>query len=50
MTKRELVKTIISIEYTEEERKNNRLVKARTNDLMKHNKAFLEERIAYLTK
>lgn len=48
MTKKELVKIIISLEYTEEQR-TNWLVKARTTDLMKYRKAFLEARVEYLT-
>ena len=50
MTKKTLVKAIIEMEYTAEQRQDTGLVRMRTNDLMKHRKAFLEERLAYLSK
>lgn len=45
MTKRELIKEIIAMEYTNP---SKALVKSRTNDLNRHRKAFLEKRVEYL--
>ena len=49
MTKKQLIKTIIEMEYTKEELENDKgLFKARYYDLAKYNKDFLQERITYL--
>lgn len=51
MTKKELVKAIINLEYTAEQLETIKgLKKVRFTDLMRENKQFLEERLAYLTK
>ena len=50
MTKRELVKMIIDLEYTKEDQEIRGLVKGRTVDLMRYNKKFLEERVQHLSK
>ncbi len=49
MTKNELVKIIIDLEYTEEQ-KTDRIIKIRTADLMRYRKSFLIERVAHLNK
>lgn len=48
MTKKELVKVIIDLEYTEEQQQIKGLVKARTADLMRDRKEFLERRVVHL--
>lgn len=50
MTKKELVKAIVNLEYTEEQQKTKGLVKGRSAYLMKYRKEFLEERLAHLTR
>ena len=50
MTKKALVKMIIDLEYTQEQQKTAGLVAGRTRDLMRYNKAFLEERVKHLSK
>lgn len=49
MTKNQLIKSIIEMEYTKEELENDKgLFKARYSDLAKYNKPFLQERVTYL--
>lgn len=48
MTKKELVKMIINLEYNGAAAPA--VIKSRTNDLMKYNKAFLIARVEHLTK
>jgi hypothetical protein len=50
MTKKALVKAIVEMEYTAEQRQDTGLVRLRTNDLMRHRKDFLEKRLVYLSK
>ena len=50
MTKKALVKMIIDLEYTDEQKKIKGLVAGRTADLMRYNKAFLEARVEHLNK
>lgn len=49
MTKKELIKMIIEMEYKEEQR-SEWLVKARTADLMKQRKGYLIERVEHLSR
>jgi len=49
MTKKELVKAIINLEYTKEDQANVKgLVKGRSADLMRNRKAYLEDYLDYL--
>lgn len=49
MTKKQLIKSIIEMEYTKEELENvKELFKVRYSDLAKYNKQFLQERATYL--
>ncbi len=51
MSKKELAKAIINLEYTTEQLENiNGLKKVRFTDLMRENKEFLERRLKHLTK
>ncbi len=50
MTKKELVKVIIDLEYSKEDQQIKGLVTGRKRDLMKHSKAFLEERVKHLSR
>ena len=49
MTKKDLVKMIINLEYTPEQQTAG-LVKGRTAQLMKYQKSFLEARVEHLSK